>query len=108
MPVPSGGPKPSVVIAVVSLALLASGLLIGLVPVGGRFDSESFTCGSSFFGADETGYEGTEQYDACDRERGHLRWIALGNLAFGIVLLGAVSSAARTRSHDLTAEQPLA
>lgn len=98
MSVPSGGRKPWVAVAVVSLALLASGLFIGLVPVGGKFDSESFTCGSSFFAADESGYEGTEQYDACERERSHLRWIALANLAFGIVLLSAVSSGARRRS----------
>jgi hypothetical protein len=97
MPLPPDGRKPWVAVAVVALALLASGLLIGLVPVAGKFDSESFTCGSSFFAADETGYEGTEQYDACDRERSHLRWIALANLAFGIVLLGAVSSGARRR-----------
>jgi hypothetical protein len=100
MTVPSGGRGTWVASAVVSLALLASGLLIGLVPVGGTFDSESFTCGSSFFADAGTGYEGTEQYDACDRERSHLRWIALTNVALGIVLLGAVSSGARTRSQD--------
>jgi hypothetical protein len=100
MAVPSHSRKPWIAVTVVSLALLASGLLIGLMPVGGTFDSESFTCGSSFLATDGTGYEGTEQYAACDRERSHLRWIASANVALGAVLLGAVSAGARRRSQD--------
>jgi hypothetical protein len=79
-----------------SVVMIAAALLMGLWPVAGTYDSESFTCGSAFLGtSDDLGYGGTENYDACLRERSHLRWIALGNVTVGVVLLGAVGSSRR-------------
>lgn len=87
---------------VVSVVLLCSGLLVGFWPVGGAYDSESFSCGSAFLGTtDDGGYGGTEQYHACDRERTHLRWIALSDLALGVVLFGGVVWSARQHSEQL-------
>ena len=83
-----------------SVVMIAAALLMGLWPVTGTYDSESFTCGSALLGtADDQGYGGTENYDACLRERSHLRWIALGNLTVGLVLLGAAGSSRRSPHH---------
>lgn len=82
--------------AVASVVMIGAALLMGLWPVAGSYDSESFTCGSAFLGtSDDLGYGGTENYDACLRERSHLRWVALGNFTVGVVLLGAAGSARR-------------
>ena len=90
--------------AVAALLLLA-GLFIGFFPVSGKFDSESFRCGSPFVAAaDDGGYGGTEQYDACDQERGHLRWVALGSLLLGVGLFAGTASLARTTSDGRTDE----
>jgi hypothetical protein len=84
---------------VAAVVLIGAALMIGMRPVNGIFDSESFTCGSAFFGTgDDQGYGGTGQYDACLRERDHLRWIAGGSLVGGVALLGAVATSARARS----------
>src|SRR5262245_7965304 len=86
------------VATVVGLVLVCSGLLLAFWPVGGTYDSEGFSCGSTILGTTEDGgYSGTEQYRACDRERTHLRWIALSDVALGLVLLGGVVWSARRR-----------
>jgi hypothetical protein len=83
----------------VATLLLLAGLFMGFFPVSGKFDSESFRCGSPFVvAADDGGYGGTEQYEACDRERRHLRLVALGSLLLGVGLLAGTASLARTRS----------
>jgi len=83
--------RTSVVLA--GLVLLGS-LALGLVPVGGHYDSESFRCGSAFVAvADDGGYGGTEQFRACDQERGHLRLVALSGLALGVGLLASSGTA---------------
>lgn len=87
-----------IVAAIASLVLIFAAVVIGIRLVGGIYDSESFTCGSAFFGTtDDLGYGGTEQYAACLRERGHLGKIGLGSLVVGVALLGAVVASARTR-----------
>jgi hypothetical protein len=78
--------------AAVALAFLltVAALLLGLTQVGGHYDSESFDCGSPFLSADgESGYEGTEQYRACEQERDHSRWVALIGIGFGLALIGS-------------------
>jgi hypothetical protein len=79
---------------------------MGFFPVSGKFDSESFRCGSPFVvAADDGGYGGTEQYEACDRERRHFRWPALGGLVLGIGLFaGTTSLARRPSSRDRAGE----
>jgi hypothetical protein len=89
----------------VATLLLLAGLFMGFFPVSGTFDSESFRCGSPFVvAADDGGYGRTEQYKACDRERRHLRWVALGSLLLGLGLLAGTSSVARTPSRQRTDE----
>jgi hypothetical protein len=84
---------------VAAVVLICAALMIGSRPVSGIFDSESFTCGSPFLAtSDDQGYGGTEPYDACLRQREHLRWIAAGSLAAGVTLLGVVATSARARS----------
>jgi hypothetical protein len=91
---PGGGLR--LISTVVALVLLGSGLVVGFWPVSGAYDSESFSCGSALLGtADDGGYGGTREYEECDRERTHLRWIALSNLTLGVVLLGGVVWSAR-------------
>jgi hypothetical protein len=81
--------------------LLLAGLIMGFFPVSGTFDSESFRCGSPFVvAADDGGYGGTEQYEACDRERRHFRWPALGSLVLGIGLLAGTTTLARRLSDE--------
>ena len=92
-----GGPRLVVAATAVGAVLVLSGLLLGFAQVGGKYDSESFDCGSPFIAtADDGGYGGTEQYDGCERERRHLRWVAGGNALLGLILLGAVASTMRT------------
>jgi hypothetical protein len=80
----------------VASVLLLTGLFLGFFPVSGKFDSESFRCGSPFVvAADDGGYGGTEQYEACDRERRHFRWPALGSLVLGIALLAGTTTLPR-------------
>ena len=84
---------------VASVVLIGASLVIGLWPVTGIYDSESFSCGSAFLGIlDDKSYEGTEGYSACIRERSHLRWIGAG-LFLGAVL-GTAASASGRRSED--------
>jgi hypothetical protein len=85
----------------VASVLLLAGLFMGFFPVSGKFDSESFRCGSPFVvAADDGGYGGTEQYEACERERRHFRWPALGGLVLGIGLFAGTTSLARRPSRD--------
>ena len=69
--------------------------------MSGSFDSESFECGSPFMAAaDDGGYGGTEAFAACDQERRHMRWVALGSLTLGtaLVVSSATSVTARRES----------
>lgn len=95
---PSSLPRLRMVSTIAAIVMIGAALTIGLWPVAGVYDSESFNCGSAFLGtSDDGGYAGTENYDACLRERGHLRWIGLGILSVGVVLLGAAWA---SRSHS--------
>lgn len=79
----------------VGVVALMAGLFLGFNPVGGHYDSESFDCGSPFQVAeDDGGYGGSEQYEACEQERRHLRPVAWGGVALGgVSLAGAGLSA---------------
>jgi hypothetical protein len=87
--------------AIVATLLILGGIFVGLVPVNGFYDSESFHCGSPITGANnEEGYGGTEQYRACNRERRHLGYYAAGGPLLGVVLLGSTALLARELSRD--------
>lgn len=84
---------------VASLLLIFSALILGLWPVGGLEDGESFNCGSAFLGSlKDLGYEGSQGYDACLHERRHLRLAALADLVIGAGLLVVVRSERRRSS----------
>ena len=84
---------------VASLLLIFSALILGLWPIGGLEDSESFNCGSAFLGSlKDPGYEGSQGYDACLQERRHLRSAALADLAIGAGLLVVIRSESRSHS----------
>jgi hypothetical protein len=88
---------------VAAVVLICAALMIGSRPVSGIFDSEGFTCGSPFFAtSDHQGYGGTEPYDACLRQRDHLRWIAGVSLVAGVALLSAVTASAHARTRKPT------
>ncbi len=86
----------------VGFVLICAAVGIGFLPVSGTYDSESFSCGSPVLGVqDDGGYGGTEVYEACDRERVHRRWFALGALVLGAVLIGAVILSGRRQPDEI-------
>jgi hypothetical protein len=67
--------------------LLVGGFIIGSVPVGGLYDSESFHCGPSFFFDNSEGYQGTEGFTACRATADARLPLALAPIALGAGLL---------------------
>lgn len=85
-----------VALVVVATLLVIAGLVLGLIPVGGAFDSESFHCGMPFaWSADNSeGYRGSAGFDECDSTR---KWRSVA--AVGMIAVGAGLGFLARRSH---------
>ncbi len=78
-----------------ALLLLAGGVVVGVAPVHGTFESEDFTCGSPFRADRSQGYDGSPEFAECDSTRRSRAPLAAACIAVGS-LLAASSYAATT------------